>query len=53
VHEQELIPDALLDELKHAAATADSTGRLATLLQHIVDFNHAAALADIDLIQGR
>jgi PAS domain S-box-containing protein len=53
VHEQELIPDTLLDDLKRAAATADSTGRLAALLQRIVDFDHAAALADIDAIQGR
>jgi PAS domain S-box-containing protein len=53
VQEQELIPDTLLDELKCAATTADLTGRLAALLQHIVDFDHAAALADLDVIQGR
>ncbi|MDO9353631.1 MAG: Hpt domain-containing protein, partial [Solirubrobacteraceae bacterium] len=52
VNEQELIPDALLDELKCAAAGDPSGGRLATLLQHIFDFDNAGALADIDAIQG-
>jgi CheY-like chemotaxis protein len=52
VNEQELIPDTLLDELKRMAADEPPAGRAATLLQHIFDFDHAAALLDIDRIEG-
>jgi CheY-like chemotaxis protein len=53
VHEQELIPDTLLHELKRAAEAVDAPRGLAALLQHIVDFDHAAALAGIDAMRGR
>ena len=50
VHEQELIPDTLLDELKRMAAGEPPNGPLAALLQHIFDFDHAAALADLECL---
>jgi CheY-like chemotaxis protein len=52
VNEQELIPDALLDELKHLAGGEAPHGRIATLLQHIFDFDNAQALVDIEQIEG-
>jgi two-component system sensor histidine kinase/response regulator len=50
VSEQELIPDTLLDELKRIAAGEPPGGPLTALLQHIFDFDNAAALADIERI---
>ena len=50
MREQELIPDTLLDELKRMAVGESPNGPLAALLQHIFDFDHAAASADIECL---
>jgi hypothetical protein len=48
VCEQELIPDALLDELKCLATSEPPGGHLAALLQSIFDFDTPSVLARID-----
>jgi len=48
VCEQELIPDALLDELKCLATSEPHGGHLAALLQSIFDFDTPSVLARID-----
>ena len=48
LREQELVPDDLLDALRRATG-GDLPGKpLGALSQHIFDFDHDAALADID-----
>jgi CheY-like chemotaxis protein/HPt (histidine-containing phosphotransfer) domain-containing protein len=48
VHEQELIPDVLVDELKNMATMGAAGSRMQALLQHVLDFDNASATTDIE-----
>ncbi len=48
--EQELMPEELMEELKQLAAHAAPGSPLHSLRQHILDFDHEAALGDVDAL---
>jgi CheY-like chemotaxis protein len=52
VRDQELVPDALIDELKHRCAGSAPAQRVALLCQHLFDFDHAAALEDLQQLSA-
>jgi PAS domain S-box-containing protein len=47
VRDQELVPDELIDELKRSSAGVLPSQPVALLCQHLFDFDHEAALADL------
>jgi len=52
LHEQELVPDGLIDDLRRASIGTLPAQPIAQLCQHVFDFDHEAALADLERLES-